>query len=113
MAQDGEFFEVSRALDNWSRWMRHNPIQLGYPSKSLAILSGGQSVSGVFEEICDDLDNQSAEVMDALVHDLPLNQRGAIYRRWLHCTIIVRNHEQCLLNAYVALHEGMKNRGIL
>src|SRR3989304_7394129 len=101
---DTTHLAVERHLENWSIWQRSGSIsRLGYPTKSIGISNGGQSVSGVFEEMCAECDRYAANIVDALVHDLPLDQRGAIYHQWLGCVIVVREQEKSLESAYVSL----------
>lgn len=103
---------VTRHLANWADWQRNSSTNLGYPKRALVAMGGGQSVEGVFEECCLEADRAAAEIMDTLVHDLQLNHRSAIYRRWLGCTIIIRNAEQTLSEAYSILSTKISRRGL-
>lgn len=108
-----EFELVERHLDNWAAWQRAGSISsLGYPRRAMVALGGGQSVEGVFEDMCSDCDRYAAEIMEALVHDLALHHRGVIYHRWLGCVIRVRNAEQALMDAYEILGRKITERGL-
>lgn len=106
--------QVEYNLDNWAQWHKSaSQPNLGYPKKSMGIKGGGQSIEGVFEELCDRLDHYTAEVTEAIVNDLTISQRGAIWRRWLGCSIFVRNPEQTLQDAYDVLVRRMAERGLI
>ena len=38
-------------IENWSIWMKKPTHKLGFPSKSLVMMSGGASTSDSFEEL--------------------------------------------------------------
>lgn len=103
---------VERHLDNWASWHRNSSVNLGYPKRAMLAVGGGQSVEGVFEEMCSDVDRFAAEIMEALVNDLPTNQSSSIYHHWLGCSIKVRNQEQSLSDAYDTLSEKISKRGL-
>jgi len=42
---------LKQILDDWALWMHAPSTKLGYPSKSLGMISGGESTSDAFEEI--------------------------------------------------------------
>jgi len=111
---DDEFNGVRRVLEDWARWMRQDPDRhaLGYPSRANPFLSGGMSVEGAFEEECAKADNVASEIANTLIWDLPIRQRGAVMREWLSLTIIVRDQEAALLEAYKILLRGMLARGL-
>lgn len=103
---------VERHLDNWASWHRSSTTNLGYPKRAMVASGGGQSVSGIFEELCSDADRHAAEVMETLVNDLSHDQRGAIYHHWLGCVIRVRDQVQSLASAYDVLESKMSRRGL-
>ena len=103
---------VERHLANWADWQRNSSTNLGYPKRAAVAMGGGQSIEGVFQEICDSIDAHSAEVMEALVSDLPINFRSAIYHHWLGCIIRVRYQEKSLSDAYIELANKMSKRGL-
>jgi len=112
MASIPDYTILERLLSNWAEYMKTGGVKLGYPSKSLGISSGGQSVVNAFEHECEVQDENAARIMDTLVHDLPSNQRGVIYHHWLGCIIRVRNGEEVLLEAYVTLEKGRLKWGL-
>ncbi len=42
---------LKQILDDWARWMHAPSTKLGYPSKSLGMISGGESTSDAFEDM--------------------------------------------------------------
>lgn len=104
---------VTRHLDNWASWQRSSSTNLGYPKRAMVAIGGGQSVSGVFEELCSTADMHAAEVMDALVNDLAHDQRSAIHHHWLGAVIRVRNQAKSLDDAYGVLAVKMSARGLV
>lgn len=104
---------VERHLENWSNWHRHSSNNLGYPKRAMVACGGGQSVSNVFEEMCEDADRYAAEIMDALVNDLAIDQKSAIFHHWLGCVIRVRNQEKSLADAYGVLIVKIGARGLV
>lgn len=103
---------VERQLSNWADWHRNSSTNLGYPKRAMVAVGGGQSVEGVFQEICDAIDAHSAEVMEALVIGLPIDQRSAVYCRWLGCVNRGGNQETLLDAVYVSLAAGIVKRGL-
>ena len=103
---------VARHLDNWARWHRKPSKKLGYPTKAMVALGGGQSVSGVFDEMCEDADNHAAEIIDTIVNDLKLDQKSAVYHKWLGCVIRVRDQAKSLADAYDAIDVQINMRGL-
>jgi len=69
-------------LEDWSKWMKHDGHKLGYPSKSLGIVSGGES-SEAFNDMVEEADNRNTKTINAIINSLPKEQREAIYARWL------------------------------
>lgn len=104
---------VERHLENWSEWHRRSSNNLGYPKRAIVACGGGQSVSGVFEEMCEDADRRAAEIMEVLVNDLSIDQKSAIHHHWLGCVIRVRNQEKSLSDAYTVLEIKISARGLI
>ncbi|CAB4187571.1 hypothetical protein UFOVP1155_39 [uncultured Caudovirales phage] len=112
MAEIG-FEHVERQLGNWADWHKADrSLNLGYPKRAMVASGGGQSVEGVFEDHCNKADRYAAEIMETLVHDLALNQRGAIYHHWLGCVIRVRDQEKSLFDGYDVLIVKIAERGL-
>lgn len=104
---------VEHHLANWADWHKHSSNGLGYPTKAAVAMGGGQSVSGVFEELCEDADRCSSEIVEALVNDLAQDQKNAIYHRWLGCVIRVRDQVKSLADAYDVLAVKISSRGLI
>lgn len=103
---------VEHQLANWADWHRNSSTNLGYPTKAMVALGGGQSVEGVFEYFCECADRHAAEVMETLVNDLLITERTAVYHHWLGCKIKPDNQEQALEDAYCRLAVKMGGRGL-
>lgn len=108
-----QFELVERHLENWADWHKHSSTNLGYPRRAMVACGGGQSVSNVFEEMCEDADRCAAEIMEALINDLATDQKSAIYHHWLGCVIRVRDQIKSLQSAYDELLIKMRVRGLV
>jgi DNA-directed RNA polymerase specialized sigma24 family protein len=74
---------LKQILDDWSLWMHAPSHKLGYPSKSLGMISGGESTSDAFEDMLSEMDMTNVRTIDAIISSLPENQRDAVYARYL------------------------------
>ena len=70
-------------LEQWAKWMKSDDHQLGYPTKVSYIYTGGESNHDAFEIMIEVADNNNVLIVDAIIHDLPQNQKQAIYARFL------------------------------
>jgi len=70
-------------LEDWSRWMKKDSHRLGYPNKVSYLSSGGESTSDVFEEMLGEADDNNVKIVNACIDSLPIEQKKAIYYRWL------------------------------
>jgi|TARA_R110001592_G_scaffold214452_1_gene467394 hypothetical protein len=70
-------------LEDWSRWMKQDSHKLGYPNKTSYLSSGGESTVDVFEHMIDEADKENVKIINACIDSLPINQKKAIYYRWL------------------------------
>src|SRR5210317_1520251 len=68
-------------LDKWKLYMKYDNHKLGYPSKSIGMLSGG--ASGSFDDMYDEVEDDNIRTVDAVIHSLPKDQQEAIYARYL------------------------------
>lgn len=75
---------LKQILDDWALWMKLPSNKLGYPSKSLGMVSGGESTSDAFEDMVSDMDMNNVRTIDAIIHSLPQSQQQAIYARYLN-----------------------------
>lgn len=70
-------------LGNWADWMKIPSSNLGYPSRSLMIASGGGSGDCEFEIMCESADTACALAIDSIIDSLTMPQRTAINHQWL------------------------------
>jgi hypothetical protein len=70
-------------LEDWARWMRHEPNKLGYPSKSSTFSTGGESTNSSFEDMVESQDEQVMNTINAIVHSLDTQEISAVYARYL------------------------------
>lgn len=77
---------LKQILDDWTLWMHAPSSKLGYPSKSLGMVSGGESTSDAFEDMVSDMDMENVRTIDAIIHSLPQEQKEAVYARYLKTT---------------------------
>ena len=74
---------LKQILDDWTRWMHAPNTKLGYPSKSLGMINGGESTSDAFEEMLSEMDLTNVRTIDAIISSLPKDQKDAVYARYL------------------------------
>ena len=74
---------LKQILDDWARWMHAPSNKLGYPSRSLGMISGGESTSDAFEEMLSEMDMTNVRTIDACISSLETDQKDAIYARYL------------------------------
>jgi DNA-directed RNA polymerase specialized sigma24 family protein len=74
---------LKQILDDWALWMHTPSHKLGYPSKSLGMISGGESTSDAFEEMLSEMDMTNVRTIDAIISSLPEDQKDAVYARYL------------------------------
>jgi len=77
---------LKQILDDWALWMQAPSTKLGYPSRSLGMVSGGESTSDAFEDMVSDMDMENVRTIDAIIHSLPQDQKEAVYARYLKTT---------------------------
>lgn len=70
-------------LDKWKLFMKWDNHKLGYPSKSLGMISGGESSYDVFDEMYEDVELDNVKTIDAVIHSLHPEETKAIYARYL------------------------------
>lgn len=70
-------------LDDWALWMKSDNHKLNYPNKSLCMISGGESTSQSFTDMCEVQDMNNVRTIDAVIHSLDVSQQRAIYARYL------------------------------
>lgn len=69
---------LSDLLDLWAQWMHEADLPEGLPKRSPVAL-GRYAVGTDFDEMCESMDIQQAEAVDAAIGDLPLNERVAVH----------------------------------
>ena len=74
---------LKQILDDWALWMHAPSTKLGYPSKSIGMINGGESTSEAFEEMVSEMDITNVRTIDAIISSLPSNQKDAVYARYL------------------------------
>jgi len=72
-------------IEDWSIWMKKPTHKLGFPSKSLVMMSGGASTSDSFDELMLAQDVNNIKIIDTVIHGLPRDQQEAIFHRYLSC----------------------------
>ena len=63
-------------LDLWADWMKGGVGPKGYGSRAMGVAGTG---SRDFEGLCGTMDRDQAEVVDAAIGDLPMNENVAIH----------------------------------
>ena len=70
-------------LEDWSKWMKKDSHRLGYPNRTSYLSSGGESTIDVFDEMLNEADDNNVKIINACIDSLPIDQKKAIYYRWL------------------------------
>ena len=70
-------------LEDWRIWMYKPSNKLGFPSRSLVMISGGHSGTDAFDNLISLQDKNNVLIIDTIIHDLPESQKNAIYYRYL------------------------------
>jgi hypothetical protein len=70
-------------LDDWALYMKSNSHRLGYPSRSMVMVSGGESTADVFEDMCAIQDIKNVQTISAIIDSLEKSQRDALYAKYL------------------------------
>lgn len=71
-------------LDMWAKWMHSYGLKLGYPSKSLVMMTGGGEYGQGHEIMCDEMDETICFAIDAAIDSLMKAEIAAINARYLH-----------------------------
>jgi len=67
-------------LKDWSHWMRSHSHKLGYPSKSIGLVSSGNNS---FEDMIESSNSNNVDIIDTAIDDLDSQEKAAIYYRYL------------------------------
>lgn len=67
-------------IELWQSYMKQNNHKLGYKSKSTGFHTGGIHS---FDDLADEQDIRSAQIVDSCIDDLNAIERTAINVRWL------------------------------
>lgn len=99
-------------LEIWREWMLIDDIHLGYPKKSLCMMTGGLSS---FEDLADQMDNTNALAMDAIISNLPMSQQIAVNH--FHLAAVWRSSRQMLEEVYQdalkSIEHGLNKKGLI
>ena len=104
--------DIEDALRKWAAWHHSGGANLGYPRRSVVLRSGWRQSTTVLDDMCEEADTQAAQIVEAIVNDLPYLQRGAVWNRWLGCRIFILHPESELDKAYERLYPLMFQRGV-
>lgn len=99
-------------MENWATWMRKPAHRLGYPSRSLCMVSGGESTADNFDIMADEGEITSARQIDAIIAGLPTDQQNALHHRWLHSVYRMRNYAEVLDQAMGSVLSMATRRGM-
>lgn len=107
---------LHECLEIWRDSYKHQNIekefQLGYPSQSLVLCSGGASSVDTFDNMCDELDAKTAIAMDAMIDSLKFPHRDAIRHQWLGEAKKWPTHEMDYADALDVLMRLAEKRGL-
>jgi hypothetical protein len=98
-------------LLDWADSMKGHNLRLGYPATSAGFSQC--CASSTFDEMCKQADSIRNAVVSACVDDLEPAQNAAIYHRYLAAVYRMRNYEDTLAEAHVALMDAFGKKGVL
>jgi hypothetical protein len=101
-------------LDNWSRWMRSGQEVDGHARESSGLSNGGTSKG--FDEMVESEDRRCAQIVDAILDNLPPAHRISIYmERGIMgrvFTFVRMTYSQALAEGKAALGRELARRGV-
>lgn len=100
-------------LENWRDYMRRDNNELGYPSKSLVLSTGGSSGSDEFDIMCDDCDIECALTMDGIIDSISEPQRTAVNHKWLEASHHYPTQELDYEQALIEISKLADKRGLI
>jgi len=89
---------VDRYLDLWSTWMRKPATDLGYPTRSSFLATGGTSGADAFDHLCDDADHYAAKATDAVICGLSPIEQSAVHH--VHLAAVFRCIRESITEVY-------------
>lgn len=101
-------------LLNWADWQQRSRanISAGYPTRACGIVTNNTD----FEDIENILDTQIAKVVDAIVQDLPDEERSAINHKYLGSRFLYDSdgfaYVNLIHNAKRLIQSGVERKGI-
>jgi hypothetical protein len=106
---------VKDALDVWAEWMQQDDTTLGYPSKSVGILSGGDAWGNFCEDHEHEVDSAMAKAVDAIIEGMPLSQKNAVFHFHIAAVFTPRRTmiEDDYQDALGFLEIGLRKRGFV
>ena len=105
---------ILEILDVWSNWHKHQPLKLGYPSKSLAIASGGVNC---WDDVERGIDGWIAGETESAVNDLPPDQHIVIHMQYVSNHSHAENKyivsEHTLTKALETITSTLRRKGVV
>lgn len=104
--------QITEILNLWAKWQNNRNLRLGYPSKSLAIASGGLNC---WDDLAEDVDGWMCGECEAAINDLQPEQFAAIHHNYLHAVYkFPRNdYPHILAGALNDLLVRLRRRGVV
>ena len=103
---------ILEILDVWSNWHKHQPLKLGYPSKSLAIASGGVNC---WDDVEQGVDTWIAGETESAINDLPPDQYIVIHRQYVNERLQTNQivSGQLLTKAHETITSTLRRKGVV
>ncbi len=112
-----DYERVDHWLNQWSKWMRGARTKLGYPSKAVPFIGGGESqrTAEWEEDAQESIWLTNCRAMDALIDSLPPTWGCAVHHIYLGAVYRFPREDvlSLLAKAMGQLREGMNERAIL
>jgi hypothetical protein len=103
---------IETVLQTWAYWMRRGgSVARGYPGKACGFAEYGSSSVEDMEDVSDEW---LARSIDAIIRDLPDEERSAIHHQYLDSRYryLIVFYAPTLRNAKTLIQAGMNRKGI-
>ena len=100
-------------LKDWADWCRGYRVRTGFSPKSAGFEPGGWRNDSARDDQYEAIDQERFRMIEACVDDLVPNQNAAIYRCYLFNVYRLRDYEQSLADAHVALASAFRRKGVM
>lgn len=100
-------------MKDWAEWVKGYRIRIGYPSRSIGLVS--HSLSDSFDDMLEAVENEMCRLIDTAINDLPDDQKESIHRCY-GLTSFIRlkkeSYERLIIQAHENLLKTLPKKGV-